>query len=246
MSDSAPDTKSDVPTTRKCLSTRKALQDVLKNVLPAIEGNHNISSEDAAIEDVKVDFLAEGGYNYVWLVSFSSKPSEQDGTTSLHTAILREPNGDAFLPWQIENEVAHLTFIAKDHPSIPVPKVYAYDDGKTGNEPYIMTEYIDGQPLGSVWTAYSEDEKLAAARQVAQIIIEMGSITFARIGGLTLNHEIGPTVEGMKLFKGRDKFHSPDCYDIGPYHSTHAYVLGCYDKEIYYYTHAPDSDIDEG
>ena len=160
-------------------------------MLPAIEGNHNISSEDAAIEDVKVDFLAEGGYNYVWLVSFSSKPSEQDGTTSLHTAILREPNDDAFLPWQIENEVAHLTFIAKDHPSIPVPKVYAYDDGKTGNEPYITMEYIDGQPLDSVWTAYSEDEKLAAARQVAQTIIEMGTITFDRIGGLTLEHEIG-------------------------------------------------------
>ncbi|KAF6226880.1 hypothetical protein HO133_008321 [Letharia lupina] len=195
ISDSATDTKSDVPTTRKCLSTRKALQGVLKNVLPAIEGNHNISSEDAAIEDVKVDFLAEGGYNYVWLVSFSSKPSEQDGTTSLHTAILREPNDDAFLPWQIENEVAHLTFIAKDHPSIPVPKVYAYDDGKTGNEPYITMEYIDGQPLDSVWTAYSEDEKLAAARQVAQTIIEMGTITFDRIGGLTLEHEIGPTVE---------------------------------------------------
>lgn len=46
--------------------------------------------------------------------------------------------------------------------------------------------------------------------------------------------------------RSQDKFHSPDCYDIGPYHSTHAYVLGCYDKEIYYYTHAPDSDIDEG
>ena len=43
----------------------------------------------------------------------------------------------------------------------------------------------------------------------------------------------------------QDKFHSPDCYDIGPYNSTQAYVLACYDKEIHYYSHAPRSDIDE-
>ena len=43
----------------------------------------------------------------------------------------------------------------------------------------------------------------------------------------------------------QDKFHSSDCYDIGPYYSTQSYVLACYDKEIYYYTYALESDIDE-
>lgn len=203
MSDSAPNTKSDVPITRKCLSTRKALQDTLRNAMPAIEGSQNTNSENTAIENVKVDFFAEGGYNYLWLVSFSSNPSGQDGATSSHKAILREPNDDAFLPWQIENEIAHLTFVAKHHPSIPVPKVYAYDSGRTGNEPFVMMEYIDGQPLSSAWATYTEDEKLAAAQQVAQMMVEMSEITFHRIGGLTLAHGIGPTVEGMKLFKGR-------------------------------------------
>ena len=46
--------------------------------------------------------------------------------------------------------------------------------------------------------------------------------------------------------RSQDKFHSPDCYDIGPYHSTHAYALAYYDKEIYYYINAPVSDFDEG
>ena len=171
--------------------------------MPAIEGDHHTNSEDVAIEDVKVDFFAEGGYNYLWLVSFSSKPLGQHGATSKYRAILREPNDDALLPYQIENEIAHLIFIAKNHPSIPVPKVYAYDTGKTGSEPFIMMEYIDGQPLSSAWSTYTEDEKLAAARQVAEIIVKLSEITFDRIGGLTLTHEIGPTVEGMKLFKGR-------------------------------------------
>lgn len=45
--------------------------------------------------------------------------------------------------------------------------------------------------------------------------------------------------------RSQDKFHSPDCYDIGPYNSMYGYVLACYDKEIYYYTHASPSTIDE-
>jgi hypothetical protein len=43
---------------------------------------------------------------------------------------------------------------------------------------------------------------------------------------------------------GQSKFHSKDCYHIGPYKSTKEYILACYDKEIYYYTHAAASDID--
>ena len=35
-----------------------------------------------------------------------------------------------------------------------------------------------------------------------------------------------------------------ECYNIGPYKSTKEYILACYNKEIYYYTHAPTSDID--
>ncbi len=65
MSDSVPNTKSDPPATRKCLSTDMALRETLKNVLPAIEGTQNTNSEDATIENVEVCFFAEGGYNYL-------------------------------------------------------------------------------------------------------------------------------------------------------------------------------------
>lgn len=43
----------------------------------------------------------------------------------------------------------------------------------------------------------------------------------------------------------QNKFHSPSCYDIGPYASTHAYVIACYDKDISYYTHASSADLGE-
>lgn len=42
----------------------------------------------------------------------------------------------------------------------------------------------------------------------------------------------------------QDEFHSNDYYNIGPYNSTKEYVISCYDREIYYYTHASESVID--
>ncbi|KAL7274431.1 hypothetical protein RUND412_002676 [Rhizina undulata] len=49
--------------------------------------------------------------------------------------------------------------------------------------------------------------------------------------------------KASSFFGGRGKFHSKDCYNIGPYQSIKDYVIACYDKEIYYYTHAAESDI---
>lgn len=39
-------------------------------------------------------------------------------------------------------------------------------------------------------------------------------------------------------------YHSPQYYDIGPYSSSKAYILACFDREIYYYSHAPASELE--
>ena len=151
---------------------------------------------------------------------------------------------DALLPNQIENEIGYLTYMAKYHPSIPVPRVYAYSigDKNTDATPFVAIEYIRGEALSTAWRSYDDSQKQAVSQQIAAVILTMSETRFDSIGGLSLT--LAPTVEGPKLFKGRDKFHSPNCYDIGPYPSTHAYVLACYAREIHYYTHAPSSDID--
>ena len=64
-------------------------------------------------------------------------------------------------------------------------------------------EFIDGQPLDSLWFSLTESEKARIADQVAQIIVSLSEIDLGGIGGLNLEHKLGPTVEGMKLFKGR-------------------------------------------
>ncbi len=102
------------------------------------------------------------------------------------------------------NEIAFLTYLAEHHPSIPVPKVYAYSTQQLGyNSPFIAMEYIDGQPLDVMWSALSLEAKGIIANEIAQVIVNLGEIDLGGIGGLTLEHTLGPIVEGIKLFRGR-------------------------------------------
>lgn len=64
-------------------------------------------------------------------------------------------------------------------------------------------EYIEGQPLDSLWFSLTEVEKARVADEVAEILVQLSDINLGGIGGLTLEHKLGPTVEGFKLFKGR-------------------------------------------
>lgn len=92
---------------------------------------------------------------------------------------------------------------------------------------------------------FTESQKNSIARKLAIIVVDLVQVRFDMIGGLDPEgFNAAPTVEGPKLFKGRGKFHENKRYPIGPYKSTKDYMPACYDKEIYYYTHASDDDID--
>jgi hypothetical protein len=83
------------------------------------------------------------------------------------------------------------------------------------------------------------------AHELAAIFVALVQVRFDMIGGLNPeDFTAAPTVEGSKIFKGRGKFHQNECYPIGPYKTTKEYILACYDKEIYYYTHASEDEID--
>ena len=78
MSDSAENIKNTVPTTPKYTTTNKALLERLKIVENASKAGMPMSEpqeseEGVEIGTVKVELLAEGGYNYLWLVSYTSK-----------------------------------------------------------------------------------------------------------------------------------------------------------------------------
>ena len=202
-------------------------QDRLQNL--ELEGAHT------NVDDVHVTLLAQGGYNDVWLVRSSQPPF-----------VLRVPNDDSLKPHQIQNEVGWLAYVAKKCPEIPVPVVYDYSDGSSGNDTaFIAEQYVEAKSLSNAWSAYTQSEKEEVARKVAELIVGMGELRFDAIGGMTPDGTVGPTVEGCKLFKGRDAFHRTDCYDVGPYYSIQQYILAYYDKEIHYYSHADAEVLDQ-
>ncbi|MCJ1474708.1 hypothetical protein MMC13_003368 [Lambiella insularis] len=157
--------------------------------------------------------------------------------------LLRKPREDALLPDQVRNEVAWLEYIRRNLPKLAVPNVYAHRFNGTSAHGVFIAEFIEGDRLSEVWSTYDEPTKMHMARQIAGTIVELGDTNFGDIGGLMLDEELGPTVEGMKSLKGRDRFRSSKIYNIGPYPSVKEYVLACYDKEIYCYTHASDDDV---
>lgn len=63
-----------------------------------------------------------------------------------------------------------------------------------------------------------------------------------------MEYQVGSEFQRKKLLTlmaVQEKFYSPDCYNLGPYLNSKDYIISCYDREIYYYTHAESSDIIE-
>lgn len=76
MSDTAKNTWSTANITPKCGTTNGALQERLSAVENALmENHHTHSNQERTNFEIKaweVQLLAEGGYNYVWLVSYTT------------------------------------------------------------------------------------------------------------------------------------------------------------------------------
>ncbi|KAI1189523.1 hypothetical protein F5B17DRAFT_390872 [Nemania serpens] len=202
-----------------------------------------------------VTLLAMGGYNSVWLVKLhrrvettsipiNGNASEHGPTSSslpltVDEFVIRFPCEDALVPHQVKNEVASRL------PRIPVPRVFLFEATDYYNTSFIAEEFIHGTSLSLAWISFNPIQKWILARKLAKITVDLADVEFSMIGGLDpTTFSSAPTVEGAKIFKGRHKLHKPECYPIGPYHSTKEYILACYDREIYYYSHAPAANID--
>ncbi|KAI1183278.1 kinase-like domain-containing protein [Nemania serpens] len=209
---------------------------------------------DAITEVHEVTYLATGGFNSVWLIKLCHPlhipPQSMEDINidpqadTVREFVLRLPYKDALLPNQITNDVAFKQFIARKLPHIPVPRVYLYHATDEADSSFTVEEYIDCPPLSSTWMSLTQAQKQNMGQTLAQILVDLAEVQFDMIGGLDpITHSPAPTVEYCKISKGREQFHRNDCYPIGPYKSTKEYILGCYDREIYYYTHATEKEI---
>ncbi|KAK2777036.1 hypothetical protein FQN53_002428 [Emmonsiellopsis sp. PD_33] len=194
---------------------------------------------------ITLEYLASGAYNHVWVLTYLPKTARDPSHASgqVKKLVLRIPKelDDSLHPYQLRHEVACLQFLAHSLPDIPAPRVLLWDD--RAPQPLIAQEYIDGQRLSSVWPQLTEDQKTSVTQSIADVVARLGETRFDFIGGLDPDTRMGPTIEGGKVFCGKAKFHSHDCYNIGPYIDSKDYILSCYDREIYYHSHADEKDI---
>ncbi|RJE20393.1 Phosphotransferase enzyme family [Aspergillus sclerotialis] len=194
---------------------------------------------------ITLEYLVSGAYNHVWLLKYLPKTAADtnDANEQINKVVLRIPKESAqsLHPYQLRHEVACLQFLCENLPDIPAPRVLNWDD-RTGHA-FIAQEFIDGQRLSVVWSQLAEDQKATITWSIANVVAKLGETRFDFIGGLDPDSQAGPTIEAGKIFNGRAKFHSHDCYNIGPYSDSKDYILSCYDREIYYYSHADKDDI---
>ncbi|KAI1137274.1 kinase-like domain-containing protein [Hypoxylon sp. FL0543] len=233
------------------MDTPKNVFSVIAKRLQLIPQGDRDASKTLNIDDVnevqQVKFVAQGGYNSIWLVKMH-KPVEIDsgGGPAVDQFILRLPLEDTLLPNQITNEVACRRLVAAKLPHLPVPQVYYYQATEDFATSFIVEEFIDAKSLSEQWRYLRPSHQEALVYVLADMILDLAQVQFDMIGGLDpVDMSPAPTVEGCKLFKGRAKFHREECYPIGPYRTTKEYILACYEREIYYYTHASENDIDE-
>lgn len=189
--------------------------------------------------------LGIGGYNSVWLIKLHEPIKIAESEDPVGEFVIRLPCEDSLLPNQITNDVAFKTYVAANMPQIPVPRVYLYEATNNPDTSFTVEQYIDSPTLSSKWMTLTYSQKTSFSQKLASMFVDLLEVRSDMISGL---HPAGlspsPTVEGCKIFKGRHKFHRDECYPIGPYKSTKEYILSSYDREIHYYTHASDKDID--
>ena len=199
--DSVTNANNDAHFTTKSSSTRPAPPDTLNTVRFVLEEIDLLQQKVDGVnvkEHNDLQLLASGGFNDIWLIS---RPFED-----VKRYVLRVLKEDALLPDQVRNEVAYLTFVKQNLRNVPIPQVYSYSlEESSCQKPFVAEEYIEGDCLSSIWMAYEESTKMAVSFQLAEILVQLAETTFDGIGGLMLDHRLGPTVEGMKVFKRQSK-----------------------------------------
>ncbi|KAK3710721.1 Phosphotransferase enzyme [Vermiconidia calcicola] len=123
---------------------------------------------------VSIFKLAEGGFNKIFRLSMDNG--------SVVIARIPNPNvGPAFKV--MASEVATMDF-ARNVIGIPVPKVLAWDGGKSNSveSEYVLMEEAKGTQLEMIWSDMDLDEKFKVVDDVVAIQQKLQSVAFSRFG----------------------------------------------------------------
>lgn len=134
---------------------------------------------------------------------------------------------------KVKNEVTTMQYLM-ENTSIFVPKIYAWDSdpGNVVGVEYILIEKTPGLLLKDVWDDMLIEQKEKVLRQIAEIMFNLFSLTFSKIGGLDRTADgdyiVGPVVNFSFLFGGREDLD----IDRGPWATSHDYFFAAAQREL--------------
>ncbi|PUU82921.1 kinase-like domain-containing protein [Tuber borchii] len=212
-------------------------------VTPNIATIEALSRQHLGADNLSVEFLAGGAFNRVYLITVSSNTGMDQKSYVFRATLPVEPF------YKTASEVATLQLL-RQHTSLPVPEVFAYDcttKNELGFEWTIM-EKIPGVCLGEVWPDLSLEGKKIVVERLGQFSKELREkCRFNAIGSLYQRTElsegdlkvsvatdyndfvIGPIVNSF-IFAGKRKPLIER--DRGPYRSDRAYLLALMKVEL--------------
>ncbi|KAK0186536.1 kinase-like domain-containing protein [Armillaria mellea] len=157
----------------------------------------------------------KGSFNLVYIITFP------DGQKWV--ARISEPSSTD--PRNFESTVGTMRLISQKT-SIPLPIIHAYDSGSNNSLgfPYMLTSFIEGVPLSSLWTkqgALNGENRRHIFQQIAEYMAQFRTLEFTQIGTLEFSgcdsssYTIGPLRE---IKEGKV------IYEIGPFSTTLSYM----------------------
>lgn len=127
-----------------------------------------------------------GSYN---LVRFLHLHDDQNTTLVARVPLRPEdgttPKDDHYISKRIESEVATMQYVER-HTNVPVPHVYSHSTRAEGDirSAYILMSKVEGVRLFSVWNDMADDKRRIILQQVVDILLELWSHRFSKLGGL--------------------------------------------------------------
>ncbi|KAK7917351.1 hypothetical protein PG985_010959 [Apiospora marii] len=143
----------------------------------------------AIADTIEIEYLAEGGSNRVFGLSFLENDETRGGQAIHHDLVIRIASGqESVLP-----TVAILEYL-ETYTSLNsrIPRVIRYDT--TGNNPlgfgYIILSRIRGESLDKIWDDYLTDEQRnIIAAQLATLYLELESVTSSVAGDIMVHQK---------------------------------------------------------
>ncbi|UNI13632.1 hypothetical protein JDV02_000357 [Purpureocillium takamizusanense] len=110
-----------------------------------------------------------------------------DGSTTTTTTLVLRISGNHIPRIKTVNEVATMTWV-REHTSIPVPAVVAWDGVGEGTNPlgreFTLLEWVPGRSVDRMYRDMSEEAKLRLVEQLTDYLVELNGFEWHHVGGL--------------------------------------------------------------